>query len=184
VPIKGIPGSWACVPGKIAAEITAYPLVEDADRVQPPRVIRVRAGASRRREWSGAGQWASGARTGRSGPRVSEGARRERSRGNRRGEEGKESEGADRRALLVRGTTRTWMRGAGLAGRVACWAGRHGCGPRAGSGPGREGDEGRRVGPRRKWAAGRGSGWARVEVGWAAMGSSPFLFLFPLFYFN
>jgi len=30
--LKGIPGSWACVPGKIAA----YPLAEDADRVQPP----------------------------------------------------------------------------------------------------------------------------------------------------
>ena len=41
------------MPGKIAAEIMAYPLAEDADRVQPPRVIRVRAGASRRRGWSG-----------------------------------------------------------------------------------------------------------------------------------
>ena len=51
VPIKGIPGSWACVPGKIAAEIMAYSLAEDADRVQPPHVIRVRAGASRRRTW-------------------------------------------------------------------------------------------------------------------------------------
>ena len=50
----------------------------------------------------GAGQWALGARTGRSGPRVSEGALRERSRGSRREvEEGKWSEGADRRAPSV-----------------------------------------------------------------------------------
>ena len=35
--LKGIPGSWACVPGEIAAAIMAYPLAENADRVQPPR---------------------------------------------------------------------------------------------------------------------------------------------------
>jgi hypothetical protein len=42
--------------GKIAAEIMAYPLAEEADRVQPPCVIRVRARASRRRTWR-ADQW-------------------------------------------------------------------------------------------------------------------------------
>ena len=51
--------------GKIAAEIMAYPLAEEADRVQPPRVIRVRAGAFRRRTWR-ADQWDSGW----SGPRC------------------------------------------------------------------------------------------------------------------
>jgi len=43
----------------------AYPLAEEADHVQPPRVIRVRAGASRRRTWR-ADQWDSGW----SGPRC------------------------------------------------------------------------------------------------------------------
>ena len=34
--LKGIPGSWACMPGKIVAAIVVYPLTEDVDRVQPP----------------------------------------------------------------------------------------------------------------------------------------------------
>ena len=64
--VKGGETGNLCVrAGKIAAEIMAYPLAEEADRVQPPRVIRVRAGASRRRTWR-ADQWDSGW----SGPRC------------------------------------------------------------------------------------------------------------------
>ena len=45
----------------------------------------------------------------------------------------------------------------------ACWAGRHGCGPRAGSGPGREGEEGETG-----WLLGAGPrvGRKERELGW------------------
>ena len=105
------------------------------------------------------GQWASGARTVRSGPRVSEGALRERSRGSRREvEEGKWSEGAERRALLVRSrrahrsevpgvlgwAPRVWAargirpgkrgRGGGDGLAAGCWAASGKKGKRAGPG--------------------------------------------------
>ena len=100
----------------------------------------------------GAGQWASGARTGRSGPRVSEGALRERSRGSRREvEEGKWSEGADRRAPSVSD-------------------GRRGCEVMRVTRKRREEQAGALRGSRPGWAACCWAAAGRREKGWAAQG--------------
>ena len=82
---------------KIVAEIMAYPLAEEADRVQPPRVIRVRAGASRRRTWR-ADQWDSGW----SGPRC-------------RSPAGKLGAVVQRQGGATRGRRRKLVRGAGVS---------------------------------------------------------------------
>ena len=83
--------------GKIAVEIMAYPLAEEADRVRPPRVIRVRAGASRRRTWR-ADQWDSGW----SGPRC-------------RSSAGKRYAVVQRQAGATRGRRRKLVCGAGVS---------------------------------------------------------------------
>jgi len=70
----------------------------------------------------------------------------------------------------------------------ACWAGRHGCGPRTGSGPGREGEEGEtgwllgagpRVG-RKERELGWVVGWVWAGLVWV-LGWVLFYFLSPFF---
>ena len=138
----------------------------------------------------GAGQWASGACTVRSGPRVSEGALRERSRGSRSEvEEGNWSEGTDRRALLVRPrrahgsevpsvlgwAPRVWAargirpgkRGRGGGDGLGCWV------------LGREWEE-----RKESWAGlsvGFGPGWCGF---WAGFFSISFSFLILFSYFE
>ena len=142
----------------------------------------------------GAGQWASGARTVRSGPRVSEGALRERSRGSRSEvEEGKWSEGTDRRALLVRPRRAHGSEVPGVLG----WA------PRVWAARGiRPGKRGRGVGRVLGWCGvllGRGKGlgsgnrnwpwavfWAGLSswaLGWLGEGSGLGFVFLSLFYF-